>query len=415
MPRLEVIRTVIVSDTDTEAPVITLIGDATINMNVGDYIKQEATATDNIDDDSALTDNIVIGGDTVDTNTPGIYIITYNVSDAAGNAATEVIRTVIVSDTDTEAPVITLIGDATINMNVGDSYIEQEATATDNIDDDSALTENIVIGGDTVDTNTPGIYIITYNVSDAAGNAATEVIRTVIVSDTDTEAPVITLIGDATINMNVGDSYIEQEATATDNIDDDSALTENIVIGGDTVDTNTPGTYTITYNVSDAAGNAATEVIRTVIVSDTDTEAPVITLIGDATINMNVGDSYIEQEATATDNIDDDSALTENIVIGGDTVDTNTPGIYIITYNVSDAAGNAATEVIRTVIVSDTDTEAPVITLIGDATINMNVGDSYIEQGATATDNIDDDSALTENIVIGGDTVDTNTPGTYNQ
>ena len=58
-----------------------------------------------------------------------------------------------------------------------------------------------------------------------------------------------------------------------------------------------------------------------------------------------------EEGATATDNVDGD--ISANIVIGGDTVDTNTAGQYIVTYNVSDAAMNAATEVTRTVNVNE--------------------------------------------------------------
>jgi len=87
----------------------------------------------------------------------------------------------------------------------------------------------------------------------------------------------------------------------------------------------------------------------TVIVepSGPDTEAPVITLNGNATIDVPLGGTYTELGATATDNVDGD--LTSSIVIGGDTVDTNTLGTYIVTYNVSDAAGNNAVEVTRTV------------------------------------------------------------------
>ncbi len=249
------------------------------------------------------------------------------------------------SGPDTEAPVITLNGASTINLELGDSYSDQGATASDNVDGD--LTSSIVVGGDTVDTNAVGTYVITYNVSDAAGNDATEVIRTVTVNP-DSTAPVITLIGAATINLNVGDTYNEQGATASDNIDGD--ISANIVIAGDAVDTNNAGTYVVTYNVSDAAGNAAAQVIRTVNVT-ADTTAPVITLIGAATINLTVGDTYNEQGATATDNIDGD--ISANIVIGGATVDTNTAGSYVVTYNVNDAAGNAATQVIRTVNVSE--------------------------------------------------------------
>ena len=170
--------------------------------------------------------------------------------------------TIEASGPDTTPPVITLIGASTIDLELGEAYTEQGATALDNVDGD--ISANITIGGDTVDTNTVGTYIITYNVSDAAGNAAVEVTRTVNVNP-DSTAPVITLNGSSTVNLTEGDTYTELGATALDNFDGD--ITASIVVAGDTVDTNTPGTYIVTYNVSDAAGNAATEVTRTVNVS----------------------------------------------------------------------------------------------------------------------------------------------------
>lgn len=83
----------------------------------------------------------------------------------------------------------------------------------------------------------------------------------------DTIAPVITLTGSDTVSLNQGDSYTDAGATADDETDGD--ISANIVTAGDTVDTTTVGNYTITYNVSDAAGNAAIQVTRTVIVSNT--------------------------------------------------------------------------------------------------------------------------------------------------
>ena len=326
---------------DTTAPVITLVGASTINLNVGDtYTEQGATATDNIDGD--ITANIVTTG-TVNTSVGGTYLVNYNVSDSAGNEATQVTRTVNVIP-DTTAPVITLVGASTINLNIGGTYTEQGATATDNIDGD--ITANIVTTG-TVNTSVGGTYLVNYNVSDAAGNAATQVTRTVIVAS-DTTAPVITLNGSASIGLELGTAYTEQGATATDNIDGD--ISANIVIGGDTVNSNAAGTYIITYNVSDSAGNAATQVTRTVTVNP-DTTVPVISLIGASSINLNVGDTYTEQGATATDNYDGD--ITASIVIGGDTVNTNIAGIYVVAYNVSDSSGNVATEVVRTINVSE--------------------------------------------------------------
>ena len=244
---------------DTTPPVIALVGSSTINLNIGGtYTDPGATAIDNVDGN--ITSNIVIGGDTVDSNTAGTYFITYNVSDAAGNIATEVIRTVIVEQ-DSTAPVITLVGSSIINLNLNDIYIEQGATAIDNIDGN--ISANIVIGGDVINTSIPATYIVTYNVSDASGNAAVQLIRTVLVNP-DNTAPVISLIGSSTIDVPVGGVYNEQGATATDNIDGN--ISTNIIISG-VVDTNTLGTYFVTYNVSDAAGNPAVEVVRTVNVN----------------------------------------------------------------------------------------------------------------------------------------------------
>lgn len=81
-----------------------------------------------------------------------------------------------------------------------------------------------------------------------------------------------------------------------------------------------------------------------------DTVPPVIVLTGADTIDLTIGDTFSDPGATATDNIDGD--ITGSIVVGGDNVDPNTLGTYIITYNVADAAGNNAAEVSRVVNVN---------------------------------------------------------------
>ena len=187
---------------------------------------------------------------------------------------------------DTTAPVITLNGAASVTIEVGSPIQRCRATATDNYDGD--LTGSIVVVSD-VDTSTVGNYTVTYNVTDTSGNAATEVIRTVSVVDT--TAPVITLNGAASVTIEVGSSYNDAGATATDNYDGD--LTASIIVVSD-VDTSTVGNYTVTYNVTDTSGNAATEVIRTVSVVDT--TAPVITLNGAASVTIEVGSHTTMQE-----------------------------------------------------------------------------------------------------------------------
>jgi hypothetical protein len=68
----------------------------------------------------------------------------------------------------------------------------------------------------------------------------------------DTEAPSISLIGDAAAEIDQGGVWIDEGATASDTVDGD--LTSSIQVSG-SVDTNTPGLYTVSYSVSDAAGN----------------------------------------------------------------------------------------------------------------------------------------------------------------
>ena len=143
------------------------------------------------------------------------------------------------------------------------------------------------------------------------------------------------------------------------------------------VDTAVVGVYTVTYNVTDANANAAVEVTRTVNVVDT--TVPVITLLGDAPVTIEVGSTYTDAGATALDNYDGD--LTSSIVTVSP-VDTAVVGVYTVTYNVTDANSNVAVEVTRTVNVVDT--TVPVITLLGDATVTIEVGSTYTDDGATA-------------------------------
>ncbi len=82
----------------------------------------------------------------------------------------------------------------------------------------------------------------------------------------DTEAPVITLIGESPVSIDQDATYTDPGAQAYDNVDGN--LTSSIVVSG-TVDTSTPGTYYINYNVTDSAGNAANQATRTVVVVET--------------------------------------------------------------------------------------------------------------------------------------------------
>ena len=372
---------------DTTAPVITRLGAAelTIECTVN-YVDAGATAADICDGD--LTGQIAIVNP-VDTSAPGDYTITYNVSDASGNAATQVTRLVHVVDT--TPPVVALNGDNPQVLECPAPYVELGASASDTCDP----TPQLVIDASAVDATTPGTYLVSYTATDASGNQ-TVVNRTVVVEDT--TPPVVTLTGDNPQVLECPAAYIELGASARDTCDDNPTL----VIDNSAVDATTPGDYLVTYTATDASGNQ-TIVNRTVSVVDT--TPPVLTLLGDPALTVECSFPYADAGATALDLCDGD--LTSQIQVVNP-VDTAVPGTYTVTYNVSDASGNAATEITRTVTVVDT--TPPVITLNGNDPIQVELGTPYTDPGATALDLCDGD--LSGQIAL-TNPVDTNTEGTY--
>jgi hypothetical protein len=123
-----------------------------------------------------------------------------------------------------------------------------------------------------------------------------------------------------------------------------------------------------------------------------DSEAPTITLSGDEKVTIEVGETYTDEGATATDDVDGD--LTDEIDITNN-VDEDVIGTYYVTYNVSDASGNDAEEVKRTVYVVDE--KVPLISLLGNKEVTIEVGSTYADAGATAVDNYD--GVITDDIV----------------
>ena len=169
----------------------------------------------------------------------------------------------------------------------------------------------------------------------------------------DTQAPVIIRFGRSKVKIIQGTTYVDRGAIAQDN--KDGNLTGSIIIDNP-VNSNVVGTYTITYNVKDAAGNSAKEVVREVTVvasanEDVDKTKPRITLNGESNITILQGSTYFDAGATATDNRDGN--ITANIKVSNP-VDVNSLGVYTITYNVQDSAGNSAETVSRMVTVTAT-------------------------------------------------------------
>ncbi|MBT5690594.1 MAG: DUF5011 domain-containing protein, partial [Opitutae bacterium] len=189
--------------------------------------------------------------------------------------------------------------------------------------------------------------------------------------------------------------FTDPGSSATDTVDGN--ISDKIVATGE-VGIEKVGEYTLTYEVSDTAGNSTT---ITRVVTVVDTAIPVITLKGDAETIHEGGADYVDAGVDISDNYDTDL---EAVVVNP--VDKTKPGEYTISYNVSDSSGNAAVEVTRKVTVVDT--TGPIITLVGDAEVTHEGGAAYTDAGVTIADNIDE--GLESTVV---NPVDANVPGEY--
>lgn len=288
-------------------------------------------------------------GTTVLQDTTGKYIIPVVIAnpifgDPLKSTEFHYIQGIEFSDSDftidNAPPVITLTGNQYVTIVKGSDYTDAGATAWDNVDgdiSDSILTKNLV------DTSALGTYLVTYDVTDNSGFDAEQVTRYVtIVAVTDTIPPVIALTGFDTVSVEIGDAYLDSGATATDNVNGD--ITDQIVTW-DNIDYDTVGTFWVKYTVADGAGNQSDTITRIVVL--TDYTVPSITLVGDDNPYYHGKNRpWIDPGALATDNLDGD--ISDKVVIAG-TVDVTILGTYSLTYNVTDANGNAATQVTRKV------------------------------------------------------------------
>ncbi|WP_224241530.1 immunoglobulin-like domain-containing protein [Hyalangium gracile] len=362
-----VTRTVTVRD--SQGPVIALNGPSPVLLECrrDTYSEQGATAVDGCA--GALP--VTIEQPVIDTNTPATYQVTYSAQASGGNVITAT-RQVIVQDT--LEPQLTLNGAATIALECKvDTFTDPGATASDLCAGNR--TSSIEVTG-AVDTNVPGAYPLLYRVADGHGNSS-EKVRDVKVVDT--RKPTITLEGAAAPVMECSrEAFVALGATATDLCAGD--ITHRITISG-TQNIVAPGTYPITYNVTDPSGNAAESVTRSVTVRDT--KAPVVTIRGEANMTLECGmDTYTELGATAYDACQGD--MTSQLNTYGSGANPSAVGTYSIQYGVWDASGNT-TMALRTVKVVDR--LPPTLSLVGSATVRHECASgAYVDPGATAAD-----------------------------
>ena len=231
-------------------PNVKLLGERIITIKLNeDYKDAGFVATYQGKD---ITEEVKVK-DNIDSDKIGIYEISYTIR--KGLFEVEKIRKVKVIDD--ISPEIILDGKTEVTICPGKKFDEIGYSATDNYDGD--ITNKVKIK-ETDDS-------ITYTVSDSSKNKIT-VTRNFIRKDE--EKPSINLKGDLVLYIEQGGVYNEPGYIASDNCEGD--MTSNVVVHGK-IDTNTPGTQTLTYKVIDKAGNE-TLVNRTVYVKYPKVAAP---------------------------------------------------------------------------------------------------------------------------------------------
>jgi len=353
---------------DTTKPTITILGTNPAVLTVGDtYVDAGATAEDTyLGVTTPLTSQIEVVSN-VDTTKAGSYKVIYTVADAAGNIA-KATRTVNV----TYSLTYTITATSGPYGSISPPGATQFGTGTDTTytitPNDGYEVETLIVDGVSLAPATS--HIFTNIIADHTIAATFKALP-------DTTKPTITIIGPNPVNLTVGDTYTDQGATAEDTyLGVTTPLTSQIQTLSN-VDTTKAGTYTVQYSVADAAGNVATAT-RTVTVAYSTTYTITASVTG--------GHGTIDPSGVSS------------ISTGHDIVITMTPddGYTVATLTVDGTARAAVSTYTFTNVVTDhtinvtfsalPDTTPPTVTLNGASSIQLTVGDTYSELGATATD-----------------------------
>ncbi len=232
--------------------------------------------------------------------------------------------------------------------------------------------------------DSPGSYTVTLNVTDAALNSATD---TVVITVTDITEPTADAGDDQVVHEGVTVTF--DGSGSADNVGIVSYVwtfidvTPQTLLGvNSTYIFDIPGVYNVTLTVSDAQGNLATDVVTITVIDATWPAAdagPDQVVDEDTLVNFdgsassdNVG--IISYVWTFTDG-------TLQTLFGVNPSYTfETPGVYTVTLNVTDAEGYFTTD---TVVITVRDTTPPIVyisnyaTTVQNAPLTLDASGSY--------------------------------------
>jgi hypothetical protein len=261
----------VVTVEDNVAPVITCPGNVTLGVDPGQCSAAVttlalATATDNCPGVTITNDYNANGADANDTYPVGTTTVTFTATDASGNTATCSINVTVVDDED---PTIVCFPDITVNNALGQcgANVPYIISVNDNCPGETlAQTAGIPSGG----FFPVGVTTNSFTVTDAAGNTAS---CSFTVTVLDTESPQIACPPDIFVNSDPGVCGAVVTYTAPTGLDNCPGSTTALTAGLASGATFPVGVTTVTYTVTDLAGNIAD---CSFDVTVTDIEDPVI-------------------------------------------------------------------------------------------------------------------------------------------
>ncbi len=274
-------------------------------------------------------------------------------------------------------PVLTLVGNSEMTVAKGETFTDPGAICTGKHVNEAG--HKTVMGTPAVDTSVVGTHTLTYTCTDTRGVKAPDVSRTVKV----VTKPVITLIGDANVTIELGLTHTDPGATCSGEAIPGGS--KKVYAGSSVMNL---GENTATYKCTDTRGISADPVTRTVTVVAT---PPTLTLNGDASATIQLGHTYSDPGATCSGlRISGGSktvyADTANLVLGKNT----------LTYKCKDRSGISADPVTRTLTTTSPPPppSPPTLTLNGDANVEVELpgpdtpqvrNSAYTDPGATCT------------------------------
>ncbi len=233
-------------------------------------VVDKTAPTFNITDGMVTNDNVLV--EVTDANYDYTTIITAtstNQSNTRFTLESTGVYTLVAYDKAGNSTTVTLTIDK-INPTLQTSYWTKTVEADKTVKEFTDLPEvsandnfegaEVILVNNNVNMAKAGDYKLQYVIRDKAGN---ESYNDIFITVADTTKPVISI--DRTVELNVGDEFVEDIYLKISDNSDDTLKVEIYPVNGKEVDTTQAGTYQINYIISDASGNYEVAT-RTVIV-----------------------------------------------------------------------------------------------------------------------------------------------------